>query len=196
MTDKKITYEFFHWGPYLYKTILTAEELNSIKKLCSKKAPDHRKYLAGLLKHEHEVDVKKLFNIIGPYFQSYAQGFLEYRGVILGNKIELKQAWVNFMTKFESNPLHTHDEDLSFVIFTEVPEGLKKEFDEGLNPNSKPGTINFLYKLENRRELQNEHTFFPRVGDFFIFPASLHHYVNSFKSEGERISISGNLTVN
>jgi hypothetical protein len=191
---KTINYNFFHWGPFLYKTSLTKEEIDFVKKLCSKKSKDYRKNLAGLIKHEHEVNVKKLFPILAPYFNSYATSFIEYTGKILGNKIELIQAWVNYMTKFESNPIHTHDEDLSFVIFTQVPKELEKECMESVG-NTKPGTINFLCNLEANETLINEHTFFPSVGDFFIFPASLHHYVNSFKCEGERISLSGNLKI-
>ena len=35
----------------------------------------------------------------------------------------------------------------------------------------------------------------PEVGDLVMFPAWLRHYVNDFKSEGERISVSGNITL-
>ena len=195
MKDKRIDYHFFHWGPYLYKTSLTKEEIDFIKKLCSKKSKDYRKNLAGLIKHEHQIDIKKLFPVLAPYFNSYAQSFIEYSGKILGNKIELISAWVNYMVKSESNPLHTHHEDLSFVIFTQVPKNLKKEQEETVG-NTKPGAINFLHTLGERKLLINEHTFFPNVGDFFIFPACLNHYVNSFQCEGERISVSGNLKVN
>ena len=151
MEDKIINYNFFHWGPFLYKTVLTKEEINLIKKLCSKNSKDYRGNLAGLLRHEHEIDNKKIFSILSPYFNSYAKAFMEYSGKPLANKIELEKCWVNFMTKFE---------------------------------------------LADSKILINQHTFFPEVGDFFIFPASLHHYVNSFKCEGERISISGNLVIN
>jgi len=193
--DRRIDYHFFHWGPYLYRTCLTQEEINFIKKLCSQKSNDYRKNLAGLIKHEYEVDVKKLFPVLVPYINSYAQSFIQYSGKIIGNKIELVKAWVNFMTKFESNPLHTHNEDLSFVIFTQVPKNLEKECNETVG-NTRPGAINFIHTLGEGQFIINEHTFFPTVGDFFIFPASLHHYVNSFQCEGERISVSGNLKVN
>jgi len=33
----------------------------------------------------------------------------------------------------------------------------------------------------------------PQVRDIFIFPAWLPHHVNAFKSDVERISVSGNL---
>jgi|TARA_R110002012_G_C11488720_1_gene595918 hypothetical protein len=191
-----INYNFFHWGPFLYKTAITKEELNLIKNLCHKKKnKDFRKRLAGILRHEYEVDRKKLFSIIAPYFESYLKAFSEnYHGKPLGNKIELMSSWVNYMTKFESNPLHTHDRDLSFIIFTQVQKDLLEEHSKNIG-NTKPGCINFIYSLEDRKELINQHTFFPEVGDLFIFPACLYHYVNSFQCEGERISVSGNLEV-
>ena len=194
--NKVIHYNYFHWGPFLYKATITKKEIGLIKKLCSKKSKDYRKNLAGLIKHEYEVDFKKLFPILLPYFNSYAQSFTQYSGKVLGNKIELISAWVNYMTKFESNPMHTHDEDLSFVLFTEVPRNLREEHNKQIG-NTKPGSINFLNSLDTRPQQINQHTFFPEVGDLFIFPACLNHYVNSFQCEGERISISGNIkTVN
>jgi len=193
--NKTINYDFFHWGPFLYKTSVTQEELNSIKKLCTKKSKDYRRSLAGLIKNEYEIDHKKLFPIINPYLHSYTIAYSDYTSKMLGNKIELISAWVNYMTKFESNPIHTHTDDLSFVIFTQIPKELKEEANNTVSNNTRPGAINFMYTLETGKYHINQHTFMPEVGDFFIFPASLHHYVNHFQSEGERISISGNLTV-
>ena len=48
------------------------------------------------------------------------------------------------MTKFESNPIHTHDEDLSFVIFTEISEKLKQEWSKTVSSGTKPGSLNFI----------------------------------------------------
>ena len=190
--DKIINYEFFHWGPFLYRTTMLQEEINKIKNLCSKQSKDYRKNLAGIIKHEHKIDPKKLFPILISYIQSYVKAYAEHYNKPLGNKLELIAAWVNYMTKFESNPIHTHDDDLSFVLFTQVPNNLKKEYNKNIG-NTKPGAINFIYKLEKRNELINQHSFFPAVGELYIFPACLNHYVNGFQSEGERISVSGNI---
>ena len=191
---RTINYSYYHWGPFLYKTCLEQEELNKLKKLCSKKSPHYRKSLAGLIKHEHTIEVKKIFSILSPYIESYIKAFNIYSGKNLGHKIELISSWVNFMTKYESNPLHTHHEDLSFVIYTKVPKELKQEYNES-EGNTKPGAINFVQSLDNNKYLVNSHTFIPEVGDFFIFPACLNHGVNHFQSNGERISISGNLRI-
>ena len=193
-TNKIINYNFFHWGPFLYKTSLNEKELDQIKKLCSKKSKNYNDRLAGLIKHEHVINPKKMFPIIYPYLDSYARAYIEYSGKILGSRIELETSWVNYMTKFESNPLHGHDGALSFVIFIEIPKGLKKEnkINKG---DSNPGGLNFINELGNNKYNINFQKFFPEKGDFFIFPASLQHYVNHFQSEGERISVSGNLKI-
>jgi len=192
--NRKINYNFYHWGPFLYQTQLEKKELNQIKKMCSKNNKDVRNTLAGIIKHEHAVNVKKLFPVIAPYVESYAQSYASYTGKTIGKNIELIAAWVNYMTKNEQNPLHTHDEDLSFVIFTKVPKKLREESDNTIG-NTKPGRLSFIINLTTDKSFINEHSFFPEEGNFFIFPASLNHYVNSFQCEGERISVSGNLKV-
>ena len=63
---------------------------------------------------------------------------------------------------------------------------------EGVHNNAGPGTINFDYGVEMSFSIN---TFYklPEVGDLFIFPAWLTHYVHAFKSDVERISVSGNI---
>mgnify|MGYP003653723978 CR=1 FL=1 len=193
--DQRIQYKFFHWGPFLYKTKLFPEKIKKIKTLCEKnKKKDYRSELAGLIEHEYQIDSKKLFPMIFPYLNSYSQAYTDYAGKIMGTKIELTDSWVNYMTKFESNPLHSHDEDFSFVIYIDVPKKLKQEVKNTVG-NTQPGAINFIYSLENTKHTINKYTFIPEIGDFFIFPASLNHSVNHFQSEGERVSVSGNLKV-
>ncbi len=196
--DKIINYTFFHWGPFLYKTKLTDEETSKIKKLCKKdKKKDCRKTLVGLVENEYSIDQKKLFPIILSYVESYVKASYEHWGIILGNKITLESSWVNYMTKFESNPMHTHSGDLSFVIYTNIPEELKKENEKTMSnkTNGGPGAINFIYSIDDNKFSISQKHFFPEVNDIFIFPAILNHSVNHFQSEGERTSISGNLII-
>ena len=191
---KTINYNFFQWGPFLYKTKLTNEEIEQIKSLCAKnKKKDVRKSLAGLLKQEYNLSNKKLFPIISPYLYSYVKASCEHYSIITGKKITLISSWVNYMTKFESNPLHTHSSDLSFVIYLSVPEKLKKESEDTISSGAKPGEIVFFNKLEEDNLFINRINFFPEVGNFFIFPATLNHLVYSFQCEGERVSVSGNI---
>ena len=193
--DRKIEYNFFHWGPFLYRTKLTDKEVNQIKLLCNKnKKRDYRKELAGFLKEEYSINKNKLFEIILPYLKSYYQTYFQYTGKHLGKTIKLKQAWVNFMKKYEANPLHSHSEDLSFVLYIQIPDELIKEDKETITSGTKPGSINFIINFSTKNFI-NSHAFFPEKGDFYIFPANLSHYVNPFTCNGERISVSGNLKV-
>jgi len=196
MADKLVKFEYFHWGPFLYRTKLSKEEIDKIKSLCKKdKRKDRRKKLAGLLKEEYGIDKNKLFPIIFPYLQSYHKGYLDYTGKILGKKINLKTSWVNFMKKNEFNPLHDHDGDLSFVIFVQIPEALVEENKQTITSGTKPGSISFIINFQSLYSISCRN-FFPEEGDFFIFPANLTHFVNPFKSDVERISVSGNIKVN
>ena len=192
--NRTIKYSYAHWGPFLYKAFLEQEEIEKINNLCSKESKDYRDNLAGLIKHEHVIDVKEIFPIINPYINSYMEAYSTYGYKPIGNKVELISSWVNYMTKFESNPLHTHDDDLSFVLYIKIPEELRQEVKDSIS-NTKPGALNFMYTLGTGKHQVNQHIFIPQVGDIFIFPASLHHSVNHFQSEGERISVSGNLKI-
>jgi ribosomal protein S27AE len=61
------------------------------------------------------------------------------------------------------------------------------------------GRIRYLQLDESDKKWIKDnikHKFIPEKNDFFIFPATLHHYVNHFQSEGERVSVSGNLKIN
>jgi len=197
MKERTISYNYYHWGPYLYRSKLQEEEIIQIKSLCKKdKKKDIRKKLAGFIKEEYKISARKLFPIIFPYIDSYAKGLFEYSNKVLGSKITLKGAWVNYMKKYETNPLHDHDSDLSFVLYTDIPKNLKEEADKAITSGTKPGNINFIinYSTDGFNWL-NSHSFLPERGDIFIFPANLSHYVDMFKSEGERISVSGNLVV-
>mgnify|MGYP003113706479 FL=1 len=191
-----INYNYYNWGPFLYHASLQPKELISIKNLCEKnKEKDHGKNLAGLIEHEYRIDSKKLFEIILPYIKSYADGFHGYHNKKLSTNINIIGAWVNYMTKFESNPMHKHSGDLSFVIYTQVPDELTKEINNNKSDTSCPGTINFMYKLLHCDLSISQHNILPKIGDLLIFPASLNHCVNHFQSDGERISVSGNLEI-
>jgi hypothetical protein len=73
-----------------------------------------------------------------------------------------------------------------------IPEEIKKEYKEFKGKSSGPGGISFIYGEGNRQAITYQ-AHFPEEKDLFIFPAWLKHYVAPFKSDVERVSISGNL---
>jgi hypothetical protein len=81
---------------------------------------------------------------------------------------------------------------LSFVIYLKVPEELKKENEEYDGLSAGPGGITFLYGQAENYTIAN-HSFFPEVGDMYIFPAYLKHWVYPYKSDCVRVSVSGNV---
>ena len=102
--------------------------------------------------------------------------------------------WINYQRAGEYNPPHAHGGDLSFVIYLQVPDEIAEENlrtrHEHNNPG--PGMIQFLLGPNMPLCVQSV-GFIPMVGDVVVFPAWLPHYVNNFKSDVERISVSGNL---
>ena len=54
-----------------------------------------------------------------------------------------------------------------------------------------PGIISFMYG-EEQKGIRTGHGITPALNELWIFPASLKHCVPPFKSDVERISISGN----
>ena len=72
---------------------------------------------------------------------------------------------------------------------------IKKEYKEYKGKSSGPGGISFIYGEGNRQAITYQ-AHFPAEKDLFIFPAWLKHYVAPFKSDVERISVSGNIASN
>lgn len=197
MTDnRRIDYRFLHWGPFVCHYKLTPEEIEEFKSLES--GDDVKKALAGHLDSEKSLDKNKVFKLLVPYLNSYNQAYFSYRGITLCTGFELETAWINRQKKNEFNPPHTHDGRLSFVIYTEIPNGLEEECRSSVHNSPGPGCITFDFNLPfdsvGTRLFLTTHSHLPSVGDMFIFPAILPHWVYPFKTtEGERVSISGNV---
>ena len=92
----------------------------------------------------------------------------------------------------ETNPIHHHSGQITWVIYLETPD-LEKEREQYQGRSVGPGGICFHYGEPQFPEWAT-HTYgcVPKKGDIWIFPALLRHEVIPFKSEGVRISVSGN----
>ena len=130
-----------------------------------------------------------------------------------------KDMWVNYQTKNEYVPLHHHEGVLSWVLWVKIPYDVNEERKEDLDDKGDSITASFtffffLFSSLAPRNLPsitasfnfcyfdiagNQRTFPIAVdksheGVLMMFPSKLLHQVNPFyKSEGERISISGNI---
>lgn len=222
----EISYWFSYWGPYVvhtrFKDPTIVEELleKAIESRTDEersKQLDARANLAGQIEEEFWYEDYNDWFVprFAPYVNLYLEGLRDYksdsfehiysrsakvsgkpRQIQVNLEWVLDSLWVNFQKPREYNPPHHHTGDISFVLFLQVPEGIKKENEaiKGIHNNEGPGMLIFDY---------GEHIPFslarcskmPEVGDIIMFPSWLRHQVHDFKSEGERISVSGNITL-
>ena len=111
-------------------------------------------------------------------------------------QINVQAAWYVRSFTGDYNPIHTHGNcELTCVGYLKVPN-LSNERKEG-RPNN--GVLEVLSSTG-----YNDLTFFendrigfvPKVGNWYLFPASIRHAVYPFKADGERRSFSINMSTN
>ena len=127
--------------------------------------------------------------------QAFLQTMTEDPEIILKEEWlpKLTSMWVVSQYDNEYNPIHRHTDHLSAIMYLKIPEYLParkshKAFTDGVisfTNNSSDDSIWGNPQLQIR----------PKVGDFFIFPASQRHQVYPFRTpdgKGERRSVSFN----
>jgi len=118
------------------------------------------------------------------------------------SEVEINGLWVNYQQQFEYNPIHSHDGMFSFVFYTKntiaYEDAINNQFDSGRNNaggmmnNALAGHI-ILHYGETQFMNWSQFSHYPQEGDILIFPAWLNHSVHPFFTEGERISVAGNI---
>lgn len=113
----------------------------------------------------------------------------------------LGEMWVNFQSKHEYNPPHIHSGLYSFALWINIPYNLQEEEDMDNGKYSAMPTNSHFYFQYNTTLGEIVQHKIPvdksMEGHMVFFPAKMSHYVNPFyTSDGERISVSGNLRVN
>ena len=187
-------YDLFNWGPILCRIKINPSDLKKYVELCSKKTSSVNEKLAGLIKHEHYIDIQKYEEILNPYISIFYKAFKHWYGLAAPAKVLVRRAWVNFMVAGEFNPPHIHANcDFSSVLFVKIPEELKEEHKKFTGTGGGPGALSFFHGGSQNFSICYR-DFLPEEGSFYIFPAALRHFVSPFTSKGERISISANFT--
>jgi len=186
------SHNYFLWGPYLTKTkvdeILCERLLQEGKQLRT----SHRNHLAGKIEKEFKYDNLKYYQKqFQPYIDSWIHGWYRQLGskpAVIGKLVSL---WINFQQKKEHNPVHIHPgADVSFALHLTAPIDMINEKSE--STGVAPGRLSFLYG-EERAHTIAERSFTPEKNVMFMFPGNLRHYVTSFDSDVERISVAGNI---
>ena len=206
-----INAQTMNFGPYVMGVKLPTAFVDELYDRGLGLKNDAREQLAGHLQKEHlytREDKEWFIKEVGPVFSHYRAGHEQYHGlntfmtennpgVTFNVQMKLESLWINFMREGEFNPPHTHSKDLSFVIYLKLPDW-QEELDNHVANSPKPGSILFKNELDNYpQEMQwktQQVKVYPHVGVMWIFPALLTHMVYPYKTPGERVSVSGNIT--
>ena len=99
--------------------------------------------------------------------------------------LEIKDVWTNITSSTDYNRVHNHKEvDLVFVLYlTEGTLWIQ-------NPNQRL-KLDKVYK-----NIGSSISLDFRVGDMIVFPSDIHHWVEPFDGNCDRITIAGNLSIN
>ena len=200
-----INYVKHPWGPHTIESQIDQEFADILLEKGNEsreKNLDHRKHLAGQIENEYYYeDFKEWFiPLFDPFISSYQIGAMNeglrlFKKPVIG--YEMLGLWINYQQAYEYNPPHNHGGDVSFVIYLQVPEEIDKENEETRHEHKNPGPGMICFNVGPEMPLSVTRVGkMPQVRDIFIFPAWLPHYVNAFKSDVERISVSGNLNFN
>lgn len=163
---------------------------------------------------EHEFRLVKSLPKIESYFQtlfrhntSYFEGKIPRFGKIVDeNGSREHNVWVNFQKKYEYNPPHCHNGDISFVTWLRIPYDLNEE---KTVPNLKKLDFHnvskfvFIYpdvtpNVSKQGHIGSTSLLIDKswVGKCIFFPSHLIHSVTPFyTSDDYRISVSGNFVL-
>ena len=194
--SEQIPISIFNWGPCVIKLKIKDEFKKLLLDEAKNNTLDYRNKLAGILDHETGYNDKskaKILPMLSSYLGVYDQAYQRYVNKPYEKMPEyvLSALWINHQKPNEFNPPHDHDGALSFVIYLDIPEALKKEHAEYKGKSCGPGGIQFIYG-NGPRDAITYMSFMPEEGDMYIFPAWLKHWVAPYKSDCTRISVSGN----
>ena len=195
MSDNVDVY-IFNWGPCVTKLKIQDNFKKQLLEEAKKSTDDYTTRLAGILDKEigySEESKLKLLPELSKYIGAYGQTYQRYTNRKYDKDPEyvLSAMWINYQKPNDYNPPHDHDGKLSFVIYLQIPDELKKEQQEYKGKSCGPGGIQFIYG-DGPRDCVTYQSLFPEEGDIYIFPAWLKHWVAPYKSDCTRISVSGN----
>ena len=196
MTDQ-IQVQMFNWGPCVVKVKITDDFKKLLLNEARKNKLDFTDKLAGILDKETGYsDESKTLIVpeISKYLGVYDQMFEKFINKPYQKKPHyiMTALWINYQKQNDFNPPHDHDGKLSFVIYLQIPDELKKENAAYKGKSCGPGGIQFVYG-DVPRDCVTYQSFMPEENDMYIFPAWLKHWVAPYKSDCVRISVSGNV---
>jgi len=164
--------------------------------------------LAGNISSSLYLDLKSpitlsfIQNVLKNFIDKYVEAYgLSPEQKEKEHQLDLTTFWVNFQKQTEFNPIHQHNGLYSFVIWMQIPTSFKEQSQLPISANSNSNfcisNFGFAYNdilgklCHQHYEMEKE-----MEGYMLLFPASLQHQVYPFyNNDGERISVSGNITI-
>jgi hypothetical protein len=195
---KEISYQVLKWGPCVITFKAEKEFIDKLLDEAKRSQESYGNRLAGHLKKEVKLDArnhKEYFEAMFTIYDHALQGWTRKKGV--SHRV-VSDLWCNFQKANEFNPPHDHTGTLSFVIYLKAPEIMRTECEahQKVKTGAGPGCISFFLADSDQKNSITQHSFLPMMGDCFIFPAWLKHWVYPFKSDCTRVSVSGNVVDN
>ena len=199
------------WSTFVMKTQLPPPILEKMIRITdeivdnAENEKSHGQYLAGQIKDElwveHSILEKEelmgfFLDVCRNYvIQAMCQNQPFEREKILNDEwyTQMLSMWIISQKDDEYNPCHVHTEcAVSTVMYLKIPKYLPTR----KSHRNDDGAINFTNSAgKDLNWASPTMTLQPRVGDFFIFPASQQHFVYPFRTadgKGERRSVSFN----
>jgi hypothetical protein len=175
---------------------------------------DFTNSLAGKMKEQYNFkNYKEWFK---PLFKTHVEDYINTlpnshsRHIIensLNHAWSVSNMWINYQGPKEYNPPHTHQGDISFIIYVDIPKEIYDERVNCLDPlqalktrRTPPGNLVFEYGesvMSNFLSFVNtSYQISPETGIILMFPSWLKHHVFAFESNVKRVSVSGNIYLN
>ena len=198
MTDEKI--EILRpMGPTIGKTVLSEELVTFLNESMTDELADYSNSLVGKVKQELEFSNDITQTVLNELSNRVAAYHLNHQAAPPNAKVivEAISGWYVRQFQNDYNPLHVHSKGtMSCVGYLKLPDGIEKEFeDDGHDHHPSNGMIEFAYGNAGVSYSTPTYRVKPKVGDFYVFPASLWHTVYPFRTPGERRSFSMNLNI-
>ena len=195
---KNINYNYFNWGPFLFKSKIDEEFKQLILKegasVRGQESESYNSKLAGHLNEQYKLPAARIMEHLKYFLEAYCIGYNKWRGdANMKPDANLISLWINYMKAGDFNPPHDHSSDLSFIIFPQIPKELTEENKNFKGTLQGPGGVSFLWGDSNGRMAISLVHQMPEEGDIYMFPAQLRHFVLPFKSNVTRVSVSGNI---
>lgn len=186
---------------------LSDKEMDYLWKCVDNRKESYKKYLAGNIHESNKLADKSDWffrNTLAPMCKLYSEEFQNIGENIPVNQKHpyyLKNFWVNYQKQNEFNPLHDHTGVYSFVVWMKIPTNHDEQNKNPISLKANTRVIStfqfsYLNIIGNRKTYNYQMN--PEVeGTLVFFPANLDHQVYPFYNcDEERISISGNISLN